>query len=513
MTDADRYEHQLRQRLTASSLVEQAAWGSRMPHEVLRRLLVSDQINKTGVIDGLRVTPQAATLNTQVGGGLALYYDSTLSAPESRHRWIEVYDDAPITVTHDPGDATRPRWDVVEIAPGTANGLGSILDFYNPATGVFVPALANPNKVCSPAVTIRQGTPSATPKFPAGIDGVIPLAYVYVPALATAILATDILYCRPLLRPMTREISGSPAPVAPTIRGGGIRVPSDGNAGATTSEMTGLFKASSIQFFVPTQSDMLLSVNSHDGGSLPGASGLIYFYLVPPSAVYPAGYSAWIGEREFYIETATRIAGGYDNGMNHAVYLSSAKAPRTTIRGQPATPASFSIVHPTFGSVSIDTESAVYICSAFFDLGLGTMVLQRCFGDKISGRRKTGIKIDGDLPIAASVYSVAAHVTGQDAYAMPPHVVRARLEIQFDVDPNSYAELSLLDQMGKQANTPALTWTYTNAGATFTNPLAVADFWVHLDALQISVLAADYGSGGDAYIYVYEWEDPILAMR
>lgn len=524
MTDAHHYDFQLRQRITANALNEQVAWASRQVHELGRRMLAGNTgspANVTGVVSGLEVSVQGGSMNTQIGGGLALYYDSTKAVPESRHRWIEVFDDAPITLTHDPGDAS-PRWDVIEIAPGSTSGLGQILDFFNPATGVFVPALSNPLKVCSPTATIRKGTPAASPKFPAGAAGCIPLAYVYVPAGAVTLGTTDVLFCRPLLRPPagvvtpTVIVPGVVTQVEPTIRGGGLGVPAAGGlSGELGLDLEGLLPDSHVRFQIPTGTALALSINNMDGAALPGTSRCVYFYLVPPSKVYPTGYDAFVGEREFYIRNQTRIAsGGYAFEQRHGIVVVSDKAPRTSNRGQPATSSTFSINHPTFGAVSIDTDYSVYIGSAFYDVFLAQLVPQRVFGAHVGGPRKTGVKIDGDFPVVApTLYSLGSSYVGDDDFALPAHVRRVRVIGAWDIDLGEWAVLNLTDQFETSgSNPPYPTWTFINSAGGLGN--TGIDTWVHLNtSQQVVVTLADYGAGGDAFLYAYEWVDPILAAR
>ncbi|HMV75732.1 MAG TPA: hypothetical protein PKB00_14245, partial [Microthrixaceae bacterium] len=61
--DHNRYEFQLRQRLTSTGLNTQDALTARAIYEVMRRQVSADRGAVTGVVDGLLVTVQPGTLN------------------------------------------------------------------------------------------------------------------------------------------------------------------------------------------------------------------------------------------------------------------------------------------------------------------------------------------------------------------------------------------------------------------------------------------------------------------
>jgi hypothetical protein len=518
--DATHYDFQLRQRLTSTALNVQTAWASRLAPEVLRALVAADAATVSGVLDGLLVTTQAGTLNIQIGGGLALLYDATQAAPASKHRWIEVAPGSPITATHDAGDVGNPRWDVVEIAPGNVDGAGEVLDFYNPNTGAFVPAVSAPLKVCTPTVTIRKGTAAANPTFPAGLAGRIPLAYVYVPTGAASILSTDILYCRPKVRPMTEEVG--PGAYSATdgigrtqrVQGGGLTVAAAGTSGTITNTLSGYFSRSGQRFIVPAGTGVRLSANNCDGG-LPVANATLYFYAVPPSAVYPTGYGVEMAEREFIIPTASRIAtGGYASGQYHCFVVASTKQPDVTQRGNPLTTSTFEITHPTIGTISIDTDKAVYIGCAYYNFAALQILAQVTDGPRVSTTRKTGyVFLEGALPIVNFVTSLANESTGEPDYALPAHVRRVLLTSLFalDIQGSFYFRW-------KDIHSDVVPGTKHRTGY---RPAAMAEGsqgvaeWITLDASQtFTVVMLDVnGPDGSQYLGVSEFEDSILALR
>jgi len=520
VTDYTHLEAQLLQRLTSSHVNTQAAWLGRLSAESLRRLVVQDGAFASGVIDGLLVTVQAGTMNIQVGGGLALYYDSTVSLPDSAHRWIEVQDSAPITVTVEAADGALPRWDVVEIAPGIADGPGAVLDFYNEATGQFVAAPAAPLKVCTPTVVIRKGTPNAKPKFPDGIDGVIPLAYIYVPAAAIVVLAADVLYRRPILKPLVEDIgpgaydASSTTGRSPLVHGGNLALAAAGTTATIHRQFSGHFSRSAQRFLMPAGTTVELSANNCDDG-LPVADGTIYFYAVPPSAVLPTGYSAYMAESEFVIQTATRIAsGGYAAGQSHCIVVASLTAPGITQRGVPNPAVTFDITHPTFGVKSISSNKGVYIGCGFYTFLFGTLLAQVADGPRLSTTRKTGLlALEASLPLINTVVSLANEVSGEPNYALPAHVRRVCLTTVFQLDATGSFYFRWKDVHAdvfpgtkhRMGSRPAA-MSATGQGVTE---------WITLDDSQTftTVLLDVDQPNGSQYFGVSEFEDSVLALR
>lgn len=395
-----------------------------------------------------------------------------------------------------------------------------MLDFYNEATGQFIAAPSAPLKVCTPTVTIRKGTPSATPKFPAGIDGVLPLAYVYVPAAAVTILSTDILYTRPILKPMPEEVGPGAYTAAdgigrtPRVHGGGVSVAAAGLAATVTNTMSGHFSRSGQRFILPAGTGIRFTANNYDGG-LPGANNTTYFYALPPSAVLPAGYTAYLAEREFLIQTASRIAsGGYASGQYHCFVVSSAKAPAISQRGQPATSSTFEISHPTMGVLSISTDKAVYIGCVYYNFAGTEMLAQICDGPRVSTSRKAGKTFaEVDLPIIATVTSLANEASGEPDYALPAHVRRVHLTAVFSLDLQGCFYFRWSDiHADVFPGTKHRTGYRPNVMATVGQGIAE---WITLDSSQqFTVVLLDIdGPDGAQYLGVSEFEDSVLALR
>jgi hypothetical protein len=507
--DATHYDFQLRQRLTSSALNAQEAWTSRLSPEALRALVAGDTGNVSGVLDGLLVTVQVGTLNVQIGGGLALLYDSTQSAPASTHRWIEVGYSAPITATHDAGDGANPRWDVVEIEPGNVDGSGEVLDFYNPNTGAFVPLVAAPLKVCTPVVTIRKGTPAANPKFPAGVAGRIPLAYVYVATAAVALNANRVVYCRPILE--AKRYTGAPNKLT-EVCGGGWQRSSLSLVGEIAQTMKGRFSTGS-QFHLPAGTVATLSASgNYHGGGLPVASGTVYMYAAPPP--YPSGYDAVIAPREIFTPDATVMGACYPAGSYGAILIATDIPPTPDYVGAPTPAGTITITDNLFGAVSIATTQCIYVGAAYFSLGDVALRAQTYKGAVSSGAGVAGKDINALLPIAADTdVSMAANQGLDPAYRLPAHVRRIhlqgfhRLSVQGDFD------ILIKDALSDIAGNSYRHSQYrSNIAADIARGITA---WVYLDDLQKLTINYADGNGLSAsnVLRAMAWEDPVIAAR
>lgn len=394
----DRYQFLLRQRLTSTALNAQSDYTARLAYMALQSMVGADAVQVGGVINGLLVTVQAGTMNVQIGEGLGLLYDPSFVLPDSRHRWLEVLPDAPLTAELDPGDGT-PRWDSIELEATQVDGAPEVLDFYDPSLGVAVPLAASPVKKCVPTVIVRKGTPSASPKFPTGSGGRLPLAYVYVPAGAVALTETDVVYARPLRRPRPHELSPGTIDYYQNhaISGGGLITSAPLNA-AIANDFYGFFERSAVPFYLPRGSAVGLSVNNFDGGGLPAADAVVYCYACPWP--FPTGYDSTLCPREF----APRNAARFNNVatlQRNCFFIWSEVEPIFGVKGTPNAGGNASINHPNLGAVSLPYEDMIYIGAAFFDQGANELVPQAVNGRWIIPSRKTYAAFHNDLPIAA----------------------------------------------------------------------------------------------------------------
>lgn len=517
------YEFQPRQRLTTDALNEQDAWTARMTGELMRRTALGDRVNVSGVISGLEVNVVANTMNIAVGGGLACKYDSTAEPPDATHLWIEVADDAPIIATLDAGGVLA-RWDVVEIAANVVDGDADVLDVYDPSIGAAVGTLLAPLKICTPIVTVRKGTPSVTPKLPAGTAGVIPLAYIYVAAGAVQLNVSQVLRCRPILLPRrgvyrseTVTDVASPYQEAINVQGGGWRVEADGLTGFVNSTMTGTFSNGGLPFMLPANTNCDLSAaGNFVGGGLPVVNQNVYAYVAPPP--YPSGYDTDIAPRELYIaDVATPGVGKFVSaGARNCVVLMATGAPNVTAMGNAGGPnADYSFIDSgIWGNFSVQRSSMVYIGAAFYATAIPGFIRQRIAGNNVGGPRKSGVDLSPDIPIASPTpYYVGGNIAAEPAYRLPAHVRRVRLVCSSPHGDDGWVQIQIHDQYEPQnAFYPKLSFaTFRPAGS----PLVYLgpSMWVTTnDAQEIAVSKADT-SGGDVTFHVYEYEDSVLALR
>lgn len=505
----------LRARLTANGLNTQSDYTARLTYAALQALLAADGQYASGVVDGLLVTVQAGSLNTQVGGGLAVLYDGALGLPDGSHRWIEVQHTAPITATHDAG-GVLPRWDLVEIAPGQVDGPPEILDFYDPSLGVAVPLAASPVKVCSPTVTITKGTPSASPKFPNGNPSRIPLAYVYVPAGAVTLSEFNVCYCRPIRKPRVAALTPTTIdlPHRWQVRGGGLQVAVAGLQARLVNEMSGFFPGSSTPFNLGLNQVCQLSVTNYDGGGLPASSRQVYAYAIPWP--FPPGSDATLAPREFYLRNpAVMTPGGYAVGQQGCMVVWSSTPPVVSNQGPGNAGGVASFNHPNVGAFTVPYESMVYIGSAFFDQPLGRFILQRSYGSIVGAERKSGAAFDSLIPIAApTALSVAANTAFDPVYRIPSHIRHVRMASWYQIGGGSWVYVRYADQFEPSGGfQPKLAYHEVRDAAAPSGNLN-DDRWLHLtDAQEVVVTLADAGLFGNLVAYVYEYKDPIIDMR
>lgn len=517
------YEIQPRQRLTTDALNQQDAWTSRQANEVARRLLRADIGNMSGVISGLLVSVIAATMQVSVGAGLALYYDSTIEDPDSQHQWVELRDAGATVLTLDPGGA-NPRWDVIEIAPGVVDGDADILDVWDPQLGVPVPTLLAPLKVGTPVVTVRKGTEAAAPKFPAGVDGVIPLAYVYVGAGVVALNVDRVVYCRPILTPRrgvyrnepTNDIF-SPYFENHNISGGGWAVAADGFDGTLAAAMTGTFPNGGLPFSLPGNTNISLITGNYEGGGLPAGNTVVHAYVAPPP--YPTGYSTSLGPRELYLRDVTipNCSTTISAGARNCIVLVSSSGPSlTSPLGQRGGPNSNTntFTDNLWGAFTHIRSNLLYIGAAFHAIAVPGLITQRVKGATVAPARKTGFDFEADLPIAApTVYNLWGNITGDAAMQLPETATKCHMSAAFDNDGGGHLHMKLEDDWTGQSSLGVVAIThYNDAASTFRGGGTFVLQPSSSGSVTVTQAAAQL-IDGEQRMHVRAYEDIILAMR
>ena len=520
------YEFQPRQRLTTDGLNEQDAWTARMTSELKRRWAQSDRVNVSGVVSGLQVNVVVNTMNVLVSGGLAVKYNTLATSPDSQHDWIEIGDGSPVALTLDAGGA-NPRWDVIEIAANVVDGDADVLDVYDPSIGAAVGTLLAPLKVCTPLVTIRKGTENANPKLPAGLAGVLPLAYVYVAAGAVVLNANRVMACRPLLfsrRGIYRNEPVTDVAVAPywesiNIVGGGLTVEADGLTGLNATAMQGTFPTGGLPFSIP--GNTLIAINAAGnfvGGGLPAGNQNVYAYLAPPP--YPTGYDADVVAREMFITdyTTPGLDGYVAPGARNCVVVFGSGDPGLSANGAPGGPhVTYSFVHSgIWGNHTQKRSDLIYIGTAFFAIAVPGMIEQHTDGSWVMTKQKCYIDFDGDLPIGAPTdYFVGAGPAGAPM-ALPGHVRHVKLQFVASLNAGGSLHIQTEDTWTGingllVSGAPSFNIHNTTAG-TETIGHIVDAMLTESATVKITEAIRD-GGGTTANIVVRAYQDPVLEMR
>lgn len=269
---------------------------------------------RSGVLRGLTVSVVGGTLTVTVAPGLALRLGTAATGLDSTYDWIELRE--PVTVNLTSSVDAQSRWACIQVAPSEATEVTSLRDIFDSTTSTISQQSVPKVIGSSPTVSIALGTPNATPAFPAGVPGTIPLAYVYIPGGATSIDANDVVLCRPLLlKP----------PKVTAVSGGGVAIGSSG-AVASLHPMSCLH-ASAVEFGITDTASFDLSNSSSwvDGQSYPASVQVVSLYACPPP--YPTGYTG-LATREFVpgSTAAGRIRGAV-TGTRNCIVAASTNGP------------------------------------------------------------------------------------------------------------------------------------------------------------------------------------------
>ena len=510
-----------RQRLTTTDENAAKAYQDKMTLD-LARAVCGDDGNRSGIIRGCGVSVVGATMTVAVQPGLGLYYDSASGAPDSAYRLLEV--NTAIQATLDAGDP-QPRWDLIEIQPNSVDGTAETVDFWDPVLGTFIAASASPLKVSSPTVQIVKGTASATPKFPTPTDGFIPLGYVYVPGGAVVLSQNDVLHCRPILRATGEFMDPQPyvLPYKPSkvCTGGGLYAIGGTLTPVLVNQMEGYFELSHTKFMLPRPTQLGVEFGIFDGGGLPLADTILYFYAIPAPLPGPPTDPNFLAPREFFTVNANNVAfgaGGYKAGMQGCIYVYSTVAPTADQQGAPIGGGIAAFTgHPIFGNFNSDRSGWYYIGSCMFDFGSLEIVKQEISGDRIMPVRKCGKQISTLIPIlGATSVNLTTEVAGNPSMTLPPHAFDLVLRIGHTTGAAvAETKVAFYDLGGDSA---LLGSSRRVAGlvepGTLALTLSSAEFVVTPDSSgDITVDYADTSGIPDVLLRVESYRDAILAMR
>jgi len=457
MSNIDSTQWNTRERATSSDLNR----ATKLLHRALAEAvsyLASGATKKSGCFgDSFIATPAAGTMKTVIGPGLALWSDSTQVYPESSAVWIESREIR--EVTHDVGDP-QARYDVIEMRPGQLVSSTQPRDVFDPVTGAFTVQNLTKEVKSYPEFRIVKGTPSATPSIPAGSSGWMPIAYVLVASGAVTLDPQGVVYCRPILA--AQDPAGAWATPAPTrhatrVKGGGVIAAGGSLAASVANDMTGRFPGYYVDFRLNTTATLRVTTMTWDGGGLPGADGVVYFYVIPPP--YPAGYEAHLAGREIWTPDTTMIYtnnGGFytPTRQEGCIIVASSTAPAnlTNPAGYATGNATFNNLFFSAAASNSDREKWVYIGAASFEAAGTQLVTQRHIGRWTATQRKTKKSFFADLPIGAPIqYSLWSEAAGDPVVRWPVTAREIEMQVRAAVNAAGNLFLSLYDDVGNDA--------------------------------------------------------------
>lgn len=435
-TDMYRKFLNTRQRITSTFVNRMTSLAARNLQEALRYALGGD-VSRGGVIAGLTCSINGGTMTVTVAAGLGLLVDAAMVHPDSQYRWCELT--AGTSVNIPAADPANPRWDVIEIAPGNTTIGAALVDEWNPATGTFSSVSRDDEYQPTPTLSVRSGTAAASPLFPAGIAGRIPLAYVYVPAAAVTLTANDLVHCRPMLKaPGSLDTARASKR---SVQGGGVAVAADGTTLALRG-CTGYMPSSHAPFgvgVVGSSTSLAMVASSFSGGSLPGTDAAVALFAVRPP--YPTGYDTTLAPREFRPEAnaTTRFPSLVSAQLSGCIVVASTThTPNAgTEEGAPTAGGNFSIQAAPWGTggspALVAPEDSIYLGSAFYAQGAAVFRAQaERSGFVYPTASKPFIEMDAGASFIATPATVSGRgIIGTDAFVFPTTAfeVKANLRI------------------------------------------------------------------------------------
>jgi hypothetical protein len=426
-------------------------------HRGLMQALKAVLGERSGVIEGFETTIVGVGLDVTVSPGIALLNTGGSTADDSDFTWIEL--DAADTVTLPAADGANPRWDVIEVEENDAVILSTPRDIFDPSTGTFTPQAVTKRRGSSPTLSVRSGTPAATPLLPAGIAGRIPLAYIRVPAAAVNLVTTDFVRCRPLVG--SEDVRGE-------VQGGGISVAAPGLA-VSVHEARGKFPGRAHSWRIPGGLAITLAANIMVNTALPVADDIIHFYAIP--APYPTGYDSHLAGREFVPgSTVLALFPCAAAGIEGAVVIASTSDPdAATLQGAPA--AGGPITCGSFGTIAIDDDSAAFLGSTFFRFATTDLISQQYkgAGTVFHDLDDTGTVQESDSQSSTSQGLTSYDLTRSDPLSIagstvvPPHATESMCRITQNITGSVISNVLLLSSL-RSGYTETLT---ANAGYSF----------------------------------------------
>ena len=424
-----------RERALTSDLNDASALLHRALVEALRRVESGDAA-QSGVLGGFTASADGATMNITIAPGLALLRQTAPTYLDSDWTWVESASVQSIDLTA-LADPAQPRWVAIELEPAEAVELSTARDIWVPANSTFLSQNVVKLSGSSPQLIATPGAAQATPVLPAGTPGRIPLAYVRLGAAATSIAVTDVVACRPLL---VEPLRGDAM-----VQGGGVEVDTVGSDNVRLIATQGTFR-NGLDFEISTRTlaDHVLTTGASSSGIYPPANqGPVYLYAVPATLLYPAGYDAHLGPREFRVSGAGagHFTGGVSASYRNCVVIASDIAP--TVRSISGAPSSgdFDITIATFGAATVPRNQTVYLGAVTHGGGVNGLNSQGVRGDAVYPA-----SFDLLLNTMASPASLWRDLGGNPL--LPTTATQVHCTIRLRVDSGESASIEVEDVVG-----------------------------------------------------------------
>ena len=509
-----------RERALSNDMNQQARLVSRAITEAATAI-ISGTLRKAGCFGlSFLVTPVAASMNCIINPGTALFVDGVSVYPDSTVQWVE--SSATREVTLDASDANS-RYDVVEMRPGTVTVSTQPRDEFNPLTGTFTVTNMVKEVASYPEFQVRKGTPSATPSIPVGTAGWMPLAYVRVVGGAVALVATDVVHCRPVLdaAPANGYADPTLTRFATKVRGGGLAAAGGTLTATLATNVTGRFPGSFHDFRVDANAEAILNTFTVDGGVLPAASCALYFYAAP--APFPPGYSTTFAQRELWTPDVSMLYGansGFTNAgrQDGCIIVSSENAPSlSSPAGAPSAGGTSSLSHTFFSSAPSSSARAnwVYIGAVVYDPGFGVIQAQVASGPRISPIAKPGHDLFPSLPInnVDTPINMWSEIAGDPVSRFPTTARRAEMQIGALIGGPGYLRFAGFDSDTGAVGVPGGHY-YVCYSPIVTSTHSYVNVEVHLTATGVFTIRSSQHSGAtEAKLYLKNYVDSVLAMR
>jgi hypothetical protein len=344
-----------------------------------------------GVLSGGIASANGADLNITITPMIAVKDGTPATSLDSQYLKIETT----TNTTIDLGpfvDPANPRWVAIEVAPADTDEVVSSRDIFQGALGTFTPANVSKIRRPEPTFTVNAGTAAPAPQLPAGTTGVIPLAYVYIPAATASIATTDVILCRPIFNAATTEGTI-------VFNKGGLDVAAAGGTVAQARpyaiKFNGKGKALGLPLAINVDAALAGNPNWVSGETYPAGEAAIYAYLAYPP--FPAGYDADVASNREFLDLSTRIPSNTVAGVANGILVWSTVAP--SLLGDPIgirPGGAFAVNDATWNGGTTASHSYLGSVSAQLVAPAG-LALQRTDGDVVRLNEPSKMPIDSQI--------------------------------------------------------------------------------------------------------------------